>query len=76
MSFADRTKYLAFIENQQLIESRWHKKYGDRLNELVFIGQSMEKDQIISELNDCLCTETEADLIEVQGYFDDPFPQW
>ena len=74
MSFEQRSQYLAFIENQQLIESRWDKDYGDRLNELVFIGQDMDQEGIIGELNSCLCTEAEA-KIEAEG-FADPFPQW
>lgn len=76
MSFADRTKYLAFIENQKEIESQWDKQYGDRLNELVFIGQDLDQDMIIGELNGCLCTESETELIGQEHGFADPFPQW
>lgn len=76
MSFAERSKYLAFIENQQEIESRWHKQYGDRLNELVFIGQDLDQEEIIAELNACLCTAKEQDLLEAGLDFEDPFPKW
>ena len=30
MSFDERIKYLSFVENQKLIESDWHKEFGDR----------------------------------------------
>lgn len=30
MSFQERSQYLAFVENQEMIESDWDKKYGDR----------------------------------------------
>jgi len=43
MSYADRISYGAFIENIDLIESRWDKDFGDRENELVFIGQDLNK---------------------------------
>jgi len=74
MPFSERTQYLAFIENQQFIESRWHKKFGDRLNELVFIGQDLEKEKLIGELESCICTEEEAEFLDIEGAFHDPFP--
>ncbi|MFT5915234.1 MAG: G3E family GTPase [Flammeovirgaceae bacterium] len=77
MSFEERTQFVPFVENQPLIESDWDKNYGDRKNELVFIGQDLDEDQIVSELNACLCTESEADAIIAQGKkVEDPFPQW
>ncbi|MGE8377236.1 MAG: GTP-binding protein, partial [Sphingobacterium sp.] len=33
----------------------------DRKNELVFIGQHLEKEKYIKELESCLLTEEEAD---------------
>ena len=35
----------------------FHKFYGDRKNELVFIGQEMDEELIRKELADCLSTE-------------------
>lgn len=32
----------------------WDDVYGDRMQKLVFIGQKMDKEKIISELDDCL----------------------
>ena len=39
MSFDKRIRDLVFIENQDEIEKDWHKEFGDRKNEIVFIGQ-------------------------------------
>lgn len=74
MPFEKRIQYLPFVENQQHIEAEWDVTFGDRKNELVFIGQDMNKQQIISELNSCLATDEElATKTWVQGY-DDEWP--
>ena len=76
MPFTKRTQYGAFLENQEAIEARWHKRFGDRQNELVVIGQDMNQTQIRAELQDCLCTELELKHMENRGVFKDPFPVW
>ncbi|MCK8521539.1 GTP-binding protein [Aquimarina sp. D1M17] len=74
MPFEKRIQYLPFVENQQHIEAEWDVTFGDRKNELVFIGQDMNKQQIIAELNSCLATDEElATKTWVQGY-DDEWP--
>jgi len=74
MPYKDRISYAAFIENQQSIESKWDKRFGDRENELVIIGQDLDKEIIIDELSACLCTETEIRDMEAGLRFKDPFP--
>lgn len=32
----------------------WDDEYGDRMEKIVFIGQNMDKEQIIRDLDDCL----------------------
>jgi len=59
MSVAEREKYSSFIENRKVIESRWDKDFGDRMNELVIIGQDLDKENIINQLDACLCDEKE-----------------
>jgi hypothetical protein len=54
----------------------WDKSFGDRQNELVIIGQEMDKESIIKELQECLCTEKEIRDMEVGLRFKDPFPEY
>jgi hypothetical protein len=64
-----------FVEFQEVIEERWTRAYGDRLNELVFIGIGLDETQIRRALDICLCTPDE--LMDLQdGFFSskDPFP--
>ena len=43
MSFEKRIMQSSFIENKDQIEEDWDSKYGDRKNEIVFIGQNMNE---------------------------------
>ncbi|GAB3221273.1 GTP-binding protein [Spirosoma arcticum] len=76
MPFAKRTRHGAFLENREAIEARWHRRFGDRQNELVIIGQDLKQPQVTAELQDCLCTELELKHMESNGPFKDPFPVW
>lgn len=73
MPLTQRIRYQAYIENRESIESRWGR-FGDRSNELVIIGQDLEKDLIIKELEYCLCTNKEIIQMEKGEKFTDPFP--
>lgn len=74
MPYAERIRYSYFADNKDVIESRWDKKWGDRMNEIVFIGQEMDKEQIVSELNNCLLADTELFMYETRMKFKDEFP--
>ena len=74
MPYKDRIQYISFLDNQQEIEKRWDKRFGDRLNELVIIGRTLDKETIVRELEDCLCDETEIASMEKGGTFKDKFP--
>lgn len=75
MPYGERISYPSFVDNKTFIESRWHKVWGDRMNELVFIGQDMDHDKIIQELTDCLVTEEESKNVLTEYHWPDPFPQ-
>jgi G3E family GTPase len=76
MPFTERIKYAAFIDNQKQIEEGWHKQFGDRQNELVIIGQEINKEEISCKLEACLCTENEIKDMKVGIRFKDPFPEY
>lgn len=75
MPYSERIQYMAFVENQQIIEKGWSKYFGDRKNELVFIGQDIDKEAIINDLTNCICTEEEIDLLKMGNFKkDDEWP--
>ena len=61
------------------VKEGWHKVWGDRRQQLVFIGLSeMDKAAITAELDACLVQIDEAGRIDTREWRDwpDPFPQW
>jgi len=75
MPFKERSQYASFLNNQAQIESRWDKRFGDRQNEVVIIGQDLNEDLITKEMEACLCTEEEIKSMETGAVFNDPFPK-
>lgn len=47
------------IKESPEILKDWDEKYGDRMIKLVFIGQNMDKNQIINDLDSCLVKDFE-----------------
>lgn len=71
MPFKERINFMSYLDNQQMIEEGWHRVFGDRKNELVFIGQNLDQKKIVSDLEACLCTNEEiAELDWEEGYND------
>ncbi|GGI23319.1 GTP-binding protein [Pedobacter mendelii] len=64
MSYSERLEYSEFIDNKDFIENKWTKDFGDRLNELVFIGQNLDRDEIYKQLEDCLLSNEEILLFK------------
>lgn len=65
---------MAFVENQKEIETGWDKNFGDRKNEIVFIGQEMDEEKIRKELDACLSTAEELDTRKWKDGYDDEWP--
>lgn len=77
MGKSERLRNPVFLENREDIEDRWDTEFGDRTNELVIIGQDMDKDLITRELESCLCTPREWNMVKLGMLtLKDPFPQW
>ena len=74
MSYNDRAQYMSFVENQQFIESGWHEDFGDRKNEIVFIGQDMDEVGIRAALDACLSTDEELRSEKWKAGYDDEWP--
>jgi G3E family GTPase len=74
MPFNERIKYQAFVNNEEYIESKWHKQWGDRINDLVFIGQDIDREKMIADLEKCLLQDNENLQFESEKEFIDPFP--
>lgn len=74
MPFEERIRFVDFIENQKLIETGWDKTFGDRKNEIVFIGQEMDEAHIKAELDACQISQKELDSMNWTNGFDDSWP--
>jgi G3E family GTPase len=75
MPFSQRIQHPNFVENQRTIEERWCLDFGDRLNEIVFIGIQMNSSELQKKIEACLCTTNE--IMDLQdGFFSnkDQFP--
>ena len=74
MPFEKRIQQLAFVENQEYIESDWDSTFGDRKNEIVFIGQNMNEPLIRSHLDACLSTHGELTTYKWKKGCQDDWP--
>ncbi len=59
------------------IMKEWVSPFGDRRQELVFIGQKLPREKMIEALESCLLDDGEMSLgDEAWKELDDPFPAW
>ncbi|KKO43964.1 4-hydroxytetrahydrobiopterin dehydratase [Arsukibacterium ikkense] len=54
-----QTEWPEEAEMQDAIKQSWQEPFGDRRQELVFIGQQLDKTHMLAELNACLLTDDE-----------------
>ncbi len=74
MSEKERMNYPSFVQYKPELDKKWDKEFGDRQNELVIIGQDLEQETIIEELEACLCTKEEIVAMNKGKKFKDSFP--
>jgi G3E family GTPase len=58
------------------LQAHWQEPWGDRRQEIVFIGSGIDWMSLKARLDDCLVPVTEASSIEELPDYPDPFPDW
>ncbi len=71
----DRSQWPDDPHWRDLIESRWHPVFGDRRQELVFIGIDFDEQAMRRRLESCLI-DTRQMTPEAWAELNDPFPTW
>ena len=64
-------------EDKRNLKANWHPEWGDRVQQLVFIGIDMDEQAIRQRLGACLVSDEEAaGGMAVWSSFSDPLPAW
>ena len=74
MPFEQRIQHPSFVDNNKEIEANWSKEFGDRNNEIVFIGLGLDQDEIEKTLEKCLMSEEELAGLNWKKGFEDDWP--
>ena len=76
-SAVDRARWPDDPDWRRAVRRFWREPWGDRRQELVFIGIDMDEAEIRRALDGCLLTEAEMALgPTLWARFADPFPAW
>ncbi|MGD7024166.1 GTP-binding protein [Rossellomorea vietnamensis] len=57
-SYPEEERNIVFEDEPEVLE-KWDPQYGDRMNEIVFIGLDMKQEEVAESLEYCLLTEEE-----------------
>lgn len=74
MPFSERITHHQFVDHQQKLESDWDKHWGDRNNEIVFIGLNADWKLLEKKLENCLLNDSETEkFLSSEVLWEDPF---
>jgi len=63
-------------DGRDAMKRRWSEPFGDRRQELVFIGAGIDWPALRERLDACLLPEEDGSDLRLFATLDDPFPQW
>ncbi|QEE39543.1 MULTISPECIES: zinc metallochaperone GTPase ZigA [unclassified Methylobacterium] len=77
-SAVPRRRWPEAPEFRERLDAVWSEIWGDRRQELVFIGTGMDRDALTEALDACLVATDDAKTFDPKAYRDlpDPFPAW
>ncbi|OBZ14838.1 cobalamin biosynthesis protein CobW [Bacillus sp. FJAT-27264] len=67
-----KEQQLEVLESEPEIKAKWDEEWGDRINEIVFIGVSADRSEIEARLDRCLLTAEE--MKQDWATFNNPLP--
>ncbi len=71
-----RDRWPDHAEGAAYLTDHWAEPWGDRRQELVFIGTDMDEDRLRTRLDACLLGEEWGDDPSHWARLSDPFPEW